>query len=105
MSDRGCTGDRGGPRCHAGSMTDTEGFTPASIDRFRLQVGDKLRGARFLEEAAQRFVWAVYDAFSPAVVLARLFVTQPYAKLPANVRRFVGSLASSKRIAVGGDLP
>jgi hypothetical protein len=80
-------------------------FTSASIERFRAQVGEQIRGAQSLEEAAQRFVHALYDELGASVVLARMFVTLPYGKVPADVRAFVASLAASKGIAAKDDLP
>jgi hypothetical protein len=88
-------------------MADATGFTGSSIEQFRARVGDALRGAGSLEEAAQRFISAIYDEWSTEIVLARLFVTQPHAKLPADVRAFVASLAASKGIShrLEDDLP
>jgi hypothetical protein len=41
------------------------------------------------QEAAQKFVDAVYESFSPSLVLLRLFMTVRYDELPEEDRRFV----------------
>jgi hypothetical protein len=88
-------------------MVETPAFTVPSIERLRAQVGDRVRGASSLETAAQRLATGIFEAFDPGVVLARVFVTQPYGKVPAEVRAFVDSLSRSKGIAglLRDDLP
>lgn len=46
-------------------------------------------GCPCAQEAAQRFVDALYERFSGSLLLLRLFMILPYAELPEEDRRFV----------------
>ncbi len=47
----------------------------------------RLRAATTLEGAAREAIQAIYTEFSSSVVLARMFVTLPFGKLPEDLRR------------------
>jgi len=52
----------------------------------------QLAGAGSLAEAADRFLGVIAGRFAPSVVLARVYGTVPYAKLPEAERRFTTTL-------------
>jgi hypothetical protein len=51
--------------------------------------------ARAYEDAAQALAKEIYKRFQESVVLARVFITVPYGKLPADIAKWVRDLASS----------
>lgn len=51
-----------------------------------------------LEEAAQKFVEILYEKSEGKIVLARLFATVPYEKLPKDNISFVDKLSKANRI-------
>ncbi len=63
------------------------------------QITSRLAGSAALEEAAQRYVSVLYESLSESIVLARLFATIPFGKLPGPNREFVVNLAQSAGIA------
>jgi hypothetical protein len=57
----------------------------------------ELIGQRSLEGAAQVLASALFARFTESVVLARVFVTIPYGRLPGENQRFVDRLAAGAR--------
>jgi hypothetical protein len=72
--------------------------TPQVLDALERRVEDELGGQPTLEAAAQRFADILFETFEDSLILARVFVTVPYAKLPPFnqqfLRRMVGPRAS-----------
>lgn len=58
-------------------------------------VETRVEQAACAEEAAQAFASAVYGSFSDSVVLMRVFLTVPFARLPKSNQDFVRNLAQS----------
>lgn len=67
----------------------------ATVTEFWSTVESKVQSAEFLEDAAQIAAAGLYRYFEESVVLARIFVTVPYAKLPESNREFVRGLVES----------
>ncbi len=74
--------------------------TPDRIVKFSNDIEGKIHGAKELEEAAQRFVQSLYNAFKESIVLVRTFVTIPIAELPREIQGFANNLAQGAGIAV-----
>ena len=51
------------------------------------------------EEAGQKFTNLIYSRFSNSIVLARLFITVPFEKLPNSNKNFVKDLTSNKGVS------
>src|SRR5688572_11678141 len=64
----------------------------SSFASWEQKLQSHIRGCGSIEEVAQRASQHVYDSFRESVVLARLYATIPYKKLPAENRRFVASV-------------
>jgi hypothetical protein len=60
---------------------------------------ERINGATYLEEVAQQAITLFYDLFNDSIVLARLFITVPYGKLPPKNRSFVDTLAETAKIS------
>ncbi|HEX8457389.1 MAG TPA: hypothetical protein VF656_08840 [Pyrinomonadaceae bacterium] len=80
-------------------MSTFNDYTPREIAAFRERLQEALKECAQLQEAAQVCARALYEEFTESVVLARLFVTLPFADLPARDRAFVSALADAKGIA------
>ncbi len=63
------------------------------------KIESQLRDRRSLEQAAQIFIDAFYEEFEESLVLARLFMSVPYANLPQFNQEFVTNLAEKKGFA------
>lgn len=63
------------------------------------KVAERAAGCAVLEEAAQRYMSVLYEAFSESIVLARFFATVAFGKLPEPNKVFVSNLAQSARIS------
>lgn len=63
------------------------------------EVEPQVLGAEFLEDGAQALVGSLYDHFSESVVITRVFVTVPFAKLPPTNREFVREQVESRGAA------
>jgi hypothetical protein len=57
--------------------------------------------ATSLEEAAQALVTALYAQFAQSVILARVYVTVPFAALPPPTRSFVQALPGAAAVLTG----
>lgn len=64
-------------------------------DLIRLQnvVAERVVGCATLEEAAQRYMSALYEYSSESIVLARFFAALPFEVLPERNKEFVSNLA------------
>lgn len=76
-------------------------FSPASISVPRLRslqgcLRENLRGCTSVEPAASHLVELFADEFAGRVVLARVFATVPFDRLPAFNRNATAALAASK---------
>jgi hypothetical protein len=67
----------------------------ADITAFKDDVRAAVKNCTSLEQAAQTLAKKVYTTFQSSTVLARVYVTVPYAKLPADARGFVDTLVAS----------
>lgn len=63
------------------------------------KIVEQVAGAASLEDAAQRYVSVLYDTLLESIVLARLFATIPFGKLPQPNKEFVMNLAQSAGVA------
>lgn len=63
------------------------------------RIAGEVSGAVTLAEAAQRYMSLLYDELADSVILARLFATIPYSRLPAENQAFVQRLAESGGVA------
>lgn len=61
-------------------------------------LGERIKGCKTLEQAAEEAMDLLYGTFSDSIVLARLFVVVPHGELPAANRSFVSELAHSQGI-------
>ncbi len=58
----------------------------------------KTAGCRTMDETAQRTTRHLFESFKDEIVLARMFATVPYGKLPAANQAFVAKLAKAQNI-------
>lgn len=72
-----------------------EKTTAATMTDLWRKVEPQAKKAKALEEAAQALVTALYTQFKESVVLARVYFTVPFGKLPASNKAFVQKLAES----------
>ena len=70
--------------------------TRARLDRVEADLRASLTRVTSLEDAAQTFAKQIYDTFVESTVLARVYATVPFERLPAAHQKFVTELASSK---------
>ena len=80
-------------------MSMISSVTNEIMKNFSDKVKDYIAGYSFLEEAAQKFTDLLYDEYKESIVLARLFATVPFEKLPAANQAFVNKLAASQKIS------
>lgn len=76
----------------------------ADYEELQAEIRD-VDGCSCAQEAAQRFVDALYGRFSDSLVLLRLFMVLPYAELPQEDRRFVdgrGRATNTSHLIHGG---
>ena len=78
-----------------------EQATPASVADLWASVEPAARSAETLEDAAQALVAELHGRFDESVVIARVFVTVPFAELPASNQEFVRNLVESVGAADG----
>ncbi len=62
------------------------------------KIEEDIKGCVCLEDAAQKFINLMYEEFKDSIVLARLFMTVPFGKLPVPNQKFVTGLANSAGI-------
>lgn len=70
-----------------------------AVNALRNKTEQVLQNCSSLEDASQKFIEIFYEEFSESVILARLFATVPFKKLPAANQDFVSNLAESKGIS------
>ena len=69
--------------------------TSSTVSDLWTQVQPRVRGSKYLEEAAQELASALHTQFDESVVIARAFVTVPFNSLPEANKEFVRNLAES----------
>ncbi len=69
--------------------------TSATLAGIWTELEPRVERAKWLEEAAQEMVAALQTKFDESVVIARTFVTVPFAELPPSNKEFVLNLAKS----------
>ncbi len=67
----------------------------ADITAFKEDVRVALKGCTSLEHAAQTLAKKVYTTYQSSTVLARVYATVPYGRLPADARSFVDAVAAT----------
>ena len=67
----------------------------AEITAFKEEVRVALKGCTSLEQAAQTLAKKVYTTFQSSTVLARVYATVAYGRLPPDVRGFVDALPAT----------
>lgn len=67
--------------------------TASALGELWTELEPGVSGSRSFEEAAQRLADSLYEHFRDSVVLARVFVTVPFGRLPAAHQEFVRRLA------------
>ena len=70
--------------------------TPDVIDRIEEEIERSFGGAPTLEAAAQALASLLFETFKETTVLARVFVTVPFIRLPASNQDFVRRLAGER---------
>ncbi len=63
------------------------------------KVKERSSGCATVEEAAQAVVDTLYTEYSDSIVLARLYATIPYNKLPASNQAFVNQVAKTHQVS------
>ena len=71
----------------------------------RVAVETGCAGVETLEAAAQGTVKAIYEQFQESMILARLFVTIPFGRLPPEIQAAANELAASAAQSTTGDTP
>lgn len=71
--------------------------TRETVSKLWANLEPRIREAGALEEAAQLLAGAVHESFGDSTVIARVFVTVPYADLPPKNQDFVKKLAKSAK--------
>src|SRR5262245_7688192 len=69
-----------------------EQATGATITQLWTSVERRIKLATSLEEAAQALAAALYTQFAESTILARVFITVPFAALPPLTQAFVRAL-------------
>jgi hypothetical protein len=87
-------------------MREVSGFevmVQRDLASFRQRVGVAVRGATSLESAAQALAGLLFEAVAGEVALARVYVSQPFERLPADERRAaeIAAAASSSQLEPG----
>lgn len=59
------------------------------------KISERVLGCESIEEAAQRYMSILYEAFDDSIVLARFFATLPFDELPDQNKAFVLNLAKT----------
>lgn len=79
-----------------------ETATSSTANQLWADIEPQVKKAARLENAAQELTKAFHERFDESVILARVFVTVPFGKLPQYNAKFVRDLAESNGVA--GDL-
>lgn len=77
------------------SLTFAEATTEV-IDRLDAEVANRLSAAPTVEAAAHALAALLYDTFLDATVLARVFVTVPFVRLPPSSQQSVRGLVGER---------
>lgn len=77
-------------------MTTIRDLQAPSADALWEALSPRIESCTRLQQAAQRLLDNVYGEFEEALVLARVFLTIPYEKLPKRNKEFARRLAESK---------
>ncbi len=64
----------------------------------RSKIESQLRDCWSLEQAAQKFIDSFYEEFEESLVIARMFMSVPYANLPQFNQKFVTNLVEEKGV-------
>ena len=72
-----------------------EQATDAAIGDLWRTLEPRLETVDFLEQAAQQLVTAIYERFEQSVIIARVFVSVPFADLPMPNQEYVRKLAAA----------
>jgi hypothetical protein len=78
-----------------------EQATDATINQLWMTVEPRLQLATSLEESAQALASALYAQFSESAILARVYVTVPFADLPPRIRAFVQAMPGAATALTG----
>src|SRR5215475_11567706 len=78
-----------------------EQATRATIAQLWKTVEPRVELARSFEEAAQALAIALYSQFAKSAILARVYVTVPFAALPVRTRAFVQALPGAAAALTG----
>jgi hypothetical protein len=70
--------------------------TTEVIDRIEAEIAGRLSAAPTVEAAAHALAALLYDTFVESAVLARVFVTVPFVRLPASSQEFVRALVGER---------
>src|SRR5262245_36347308 len=81
-----------------------EQATGTTLAQLWTTVEPRVERAASLEDAAQALVTAVYDQFAESTILARVYVTVPFAALPPPTRAFVQTMPGAA-VALTGTTP
>lgn len=80
-------------------MGDINSAQVQLITDVRKKIEDNVKGSPCLAEAAQSACGHIYETFKESIVLARIFATVQFDKLPSQNQKFVNELAGTKGIA------
>jgi hypothetical protein len=69
--------------------------TSSALAELQASVGPQINESSCLEEAAQRLATVLHTRFEESVVIARVFFTVPFDRLPQANKDFVQKLAES----------
>jgi hypothetical protein len=86
------------------SIKDLDQIRLLEIER---QFQRRAESAAVFEDAAQQYVEVLYEALNESLVLARVFATLPFEKLPSTNQQAVTALAESAGVGrlIRGDTP
>jgi hypothetical protein len=80
------------------AVSGTTSITDVNIPAFITSAGKSITRCGCLEDAAQKVTDLMYTEFKDSVVLARLFATVPFGKLPTSNKEFIRKLAEAKGV-------
>jgi hypothetical protein len=74
------------------------GYSWGTAYPFIRDLGERMKKSPSLEAAAQMAANALCSEFEPSLSLARVYLTQPYGRLPESSQRFAEVLATEKGV-------
>jgi hypothetical protein len=80
-------------------MASFTAYSVDSLNKLQGKLKTSFASCTLYEQAAQKFAEALYNEFSPSVVLARVYATIPYGQLPAFNKTFVSNLGKAKGVS------